>query len=131
VLRHEAKFQGASRGGITSGKRFLPGDRRSHHALSDAQDRERSADAASRHHADGTLDGRARRRHGDHVSNAHAHLSNCPRIEVEVGLAQAYNGWLCDNILDKDPRLKSMLYLPFHDPDATYKIITSSPIARA
>jgi predicted TIM-barrel fold metal-dependent hydrolase len=50
-------------------------------------------------------------------------LANCPRIEVEIGLARAYNAWLCDNILDKDPRIKSMLYLPFHDPDAAYKMV--------
>ena len=50
-------------------------------------------------------------------------LANCPRIEVEVGLARAYNAWLCDNILEKDPRIKSMLYLPFHDPDAAYQMV--------
>ena len=50
-------------------------------------------------------------------------LSNCPRIEVEVAMARAYNRWLCDNILADDPRIKSMLYLPFHDPEATYQIV--------
>ena len=50
-------------------------------------------------------------------------LSNCPRIQVEVAMAKAYNRWLCDKILDADPRIKSMLYLPFHDPEATYEIV--------
>jgi predicted TIM-barrel fold metal-dependent hydrolase len=50
-------------------------------------------------------------------------LSNCPRIQVEVAMAKAYNRWLCDKILDADPRIKSMLYLPFHDPEASYEIV--------
>ena len=50
-------------------------------------------------------------------------LSNCPRIQVEVAMAKAYNRWLCDKILDEDPRIKSMLYLPFHDPEASYEIV--------
>ena len=50
-------------------------------------------------------------------------LSNCPRIQVEVTMAKAYNRWLCDKILTEDPRIKSMLYLPFHDPEASYEIV--------
>ena len=38
-------------------------------------------------------------------------------------MAKAYNRWLCDKILDADPRIKSMLYLPFHDPEASYEIV--------
>ena len=105
------------------GDRLLPGDRRPHHPLSRAQEREGAADAASRHHADGALDGPARRRHGGACSRRRCSTSsNCPRHEVEVGLARGYNRWLCDTILDKEPRIKSMLYLPFHDPEACYKI---------
>ena len=50
-------------------------------------------------------------------------IVTCPRIEVEVGLARAYNRWLCDHILSEDRRLKSMLYLPFNDPVACVDII--------
>jgi len=50
-------------------------------------------------------------------------LSSCPRIQVEVVMAKAYNRWLCDKILDADPRIKSMLYLPFHDPEASYAVV--------
>jgi predicted TIM-barrel fold metal-dependent hydrolase len=50
-------------------------------------------------------------------------IVNCPRIEVEVALARAYNRWLCDRILAHEPRLTSMLYLPFNDPVACLDII--------
>jgi predicted TIM-barrel fold metal-dependent hydrolase len=50
-------------------------------------------------------------------------LQVCPRVEVEVALAQAYNRWLCDEILAEDPRLKSMLYLPYNDPEACYQTV--------
>src|SRR5690606_29365904 len=43
-------------------------------------------------------------------------LSVCPRVEVEVALAWAYNSWLCERVLSEEPRLKSMLYLPFNEP---------------
>jgi predicted TIM-barrel fold metal-dependent hydrolase len=38
-------------------------------------------------------------------------------------MAQAYNRWLCDRILAHEPRIVSMLYLPFNDPDAAYKTV--------
>jgi predicted TIM-barrel fold metal-dependent hydrolase len=46
-----------------------------------------------------------------------------PQIEVEVQMARAYNRWLCDKILAQEPRIVSMLYLPFNDPEATYKVV--------
>jgi hypothetical protein len=46
-----------------------------------------------------------------------------PQPEIEAALAQAYNRWLCERILAVEPRLISMLYLPFNDPDATYKAV--------
>ncbi len=36
-------------------------------------------------------------------------LGSCPRIEVEVALAEAYNTWLIDKILSEDKRIKSIL----------------------
>jgi predicted TIM-barrel fold metal-dependent hydrolase len=46
-----------------------------------------------------------------------------PQVQTEVGLARAYNRWLVEKILSEEPRLKSMLYLPMNDPDASLKMI--------
>ena len=50
-------------------------------------------------------------------------LSAHPVPEVEAAMAQAYNRWLCERILAHEPRIVSMLYLPFNDPDAAYKTV--------
>ena len=41
-----------------------------------------------------------------------------PQVEVEVALARAYNRWLSERVLAHEPRLRSMLYLPFNDAEA-------------
>ncbi len=46
-----------------------------------------------------------------------------PQVEIEVALARAYNRWVIDAILADEPRFRSMLYLPFNDPEATYKMV--------
>jgi predicted TIM-barrel fold metal-dependent hydrolase len=46
-----------------------------------------------------------------------------PQVEVEVAMAQGYNRWLCERILSPEPRLVSMLYLPFNDPEAAYRTV--------
>ena len=46
-----------------------------------------------------------------------------PQVEIEVALCRAYNRWLCERILAVEPRLVSMLYLPFNDPEAAYKTV--------
>src|SRR5262245_18318898 len=46
-----------------------------------------------------------------------------PQVEVEIALSRAYNRWLCERVLAHEPRLVSMLYLPFNDPDATYAFV--------
>jgi len=46
-----------------------------------------------------------------------------PQAEIEVAMARAYNRWLTDVVLPGSPRLRSMLYLPFNDPDASYKMV--------
>src|SRR3954452_10656438 len=123
VLRQEMLFQGMSRGGITS-------ESESYQKLTGRITRyplRRSEKVPPDPHRDITL----MHRWMDSLGVDQAimfptpmlNLANCPRIEVEVGLARAYNAWLCDNILDKDPRIKSMLYLPFHDPDAAYQMV--------
>lgn len=46
-----------------------------------------------------------------------------PQTEVEVGLARAYNRYMTDVLLPANSRLKSMLYLPFNDPEACYRMV--------
>lgn len=46
-----------------------------------------------------------------------------PQIEVEVALGRAYNRWLTERVLAHEPRIRSMLYLPFNDPDAAYRMV--------
>jgi predicted TIM-barrel fold metal-dependent hydrolase len=46
-----------------------------------------------------------------------------PQVRVEVELARAYNGWLADRLLASEPRIKSMLYLPFNDPEACVRTV--------
>jgi predicted TIM-barrel fold metal-dependent hydrolase len=50
-------------------------------------------------------------------------LGAVPRRDVENELARAYGHWLCDTVLDKEPRIRSMLYLPFNDPDACVRMV--------
>jgi len=50
-------------------------------------------------------------------------LGLTPRPEVEVAMARAYNRWLCERVLAEEPRIKSSLYLPINDPEATYKMV--------
>lgn len=46
-----------------------------------------------------------------------------PQIEFEVQIAQAYNRWLVEKVLSGSDRLKSFAYLPFNDPEASYRIV--------
>jgi predicted TIM-barrel fold metal-dependent hydrolase len=46
-----------------------------------------------------------------------------PQVEVEVALARAYNRWLCEKVLMKEPRIRSMLYLPFNDAEASFRMV--------
>jgi uncharacterized protein len=50
-------------------------------------------------------------------------LGTHPVIETEILWARAYNRWLVEQILPHEPRLRSMLYLPFNDPNACYRMI--------
>ena len=50
-------------------------------------------------------------------------LSLSPNVAMQTGLAWAYNRWLCERILAEEPRVKSMIYLPFHDPQACIKTV--------
>jgi uncharacterized protein len=46
-----------------------------------------------------------------------------PQVEMEVALARAYNRWLVEKVLANEPRIRSMLYLPFNDPAASYRMV--------
>ncbi|HUZ72170.1 MAG TPA: amidohydrolase family protein, partial [Stellaceae bacterium] len=50
-------------------------------------------------------------------------LGAVPRKEVESGLARAYARWLTEKVLAAEPRIRSMLYLPFNDPKASEKMV--------
>ena len=50
-------------------------------------------------------------------------LGTHPQVEVEVQLVNAYNRWLVERILAHEPRIISMLYLHFNDPEAAYKTV--------
>jgi predicted TIM-barrel fold metal-dependent hydrolase len=41
-----------------------------------------------------------------------------PQDDIEAAIGAAYNKWLVERILPEDPRLKSMIYLPFNTPEA-------------
>jgi predicted TIM-barrel fold metal-dependent hydrolase len=46
-----------------------------------------------------------------------------PQVEVEVALARAYNRWFSERVLAEEPRIRSMLYLPFNDAEASYRMV--------
>ena len=46
-----------------------------------------------------------------------------PQVEIETAMCRAYNAWLCEKILAQEPRIVSMLYLPFNDPEAAYRTV--------
>jgi len=50
-------------------------------------------------------------------------LGLTPRPEVENALARAYNRWLVETVLAQEPRIRSTLYLPLNDPEASYKMV--------
>jgi predicted TIM-barrel fold metal-dependent hydrolase len=123
VMRYEAKFQGHSRGGFTA-------ETGSYQELAGRITRyplRKTEKVPTTKHRDLTLMERWMDAMGVDMAvmfpTPMLNLSNCPRIQVEVTMAKAYNRWLCDKILTEDPRIKSMLYLPFHDPEASYEIV--------
>jgi uncharacterized protein len=46
-----------------------------------------------------------------------------PVPEIEVAVARAYARWMSERILDENDRLRSMLYLPLSNPEASLRII--------
>ena len=123
VLRHEAKYQGSSRPGIiTEGGSYQEiGGRVTRYPGRKLEK------VPTTKHRDLTLMERWMDPMGVDMAvmfpTPILNLAVCPRVETQVALARAYNRWLCDKILDADPRIKSMLFLPFNDPEATYEIV--------
>jgi len=123
VLRAEAMYQGMSRGGITSidGSYQEMTGRISRYPM---RSREKVPPTI---HRDITLMQRWMDAMGVDMAcmfpTPMLNISTCPRVDVETALARAYNRWLCERILAEEPRLTSMLYLPFNDPDACLEIV--------
>jgi uncharacterized protein len=123
VMRQEALYQGMSRGGITSpdGSYQEIAGRITRYPL------RKTERVPAAPHRDITLTERFMDAMGTDVTvlfpTPMLNLSNCPRVEVEIELARAYNRWLCERVLAHAPRIKSMLYLPFNDPDACYQMV--------
>jgi uncharacterized protein len=123
VIREEARFQGMSRGGITSEN----GSYQELMGRITRYPRRKTEKVPATPHRDITLAERWMDSLGVDMAilfpTPMLNLANCPRFEVELELAYAYNSWLCDTILEHAPRIKSMLYLPFNNPDACYDMV--------
>lgn len=46
-----------------------------------------------------------------------------PLTDVEVGVARAYARWITERVCAHNPSIKTMLYLPFNEPEACLKIV--------
>ena len=123
VLRDEALYQGMARGGVTS----VDGSYQEMTGRVTRYPLRRHEETPPTIHRDITLMRRWMDAMGVDMAcmfpTPMLNIATCPRVEVEVALARAYNRWLCDNILAEEPRLTSMLYLPFNDPESCFKIV--------
>jgi len=45
-----------------------------------------------------------------------------PQAEVEVALGRAFNRWMTEEVLPQEERIKGLVYLPFNDPEESYKV---------
>ena len=115
VMRYEAKFQGHSRGGFTAS---ADGSYQEIAGRITRYPQRKNEKVPNTKHRDLTLMERWMDAMGVDMAvmfpTPMLNLSNCPRIEVEVAMAKAYNRWLCDKILDADPRIAHTLNLQ-HD----------------
>ena len=123
VLRHEAKFQGFSAGGLNIGKGNFQemGGRIVRYR---ARKKEETPPTP---HRQITLMRRWMDAMGTDIAcmfpTPMLNLSLSPREDIETSLAWAYNRWLCERILSQDKRLRSMLYLPFHNGGECLKMV--------
>ena len=123
VLRHEAKFQGLARGGLNQGKGSFQelGGRIVRYAG------RRKEKTPPKPHRDITLMRRWMDAMGVDIAcmfpTPMLNLSLVPRQDIETALAWAYNRWLCERILSDEKRIKSMLYLPYHNGAECLKMV--------
>ncbi len=50
-------------------------------------------------------------------------LSAHPVLETQLGYLRAYNRWLTEVVLPREPRLRALLCLPFNDPEASLAVV--------
>ena len=122
VMRHDAKYQGFSGGGINIGKGNYQemGGR-----IVRYRARQKEVTPPSPHR-DITLMRRWMDAMGTDIAcmfpTPMLNLALSPREDIETCLSWAYNRWVCEKILSQDPRIKSMLYLPYHNPEECLKV---------
>jgi len=46
-----------------------------------------------------------------------------PQPEVEAAIARGYARWMTERVLTEDPRIKTMLYVPFNTPEASISLL--------
>ena len=46
-----------------------------------------------------------------------------PQPEIEAAMAKGYNRWLLDKITSREERIKTMICVPFNDPEAAYEVV--------
>jgi predicted TIM-barrel fold metal-dependent hydrolase len=123
VLRQAAKFQGFSRGGINQGKGS--GQEMSGRIVRYAGRRKEKT--PPKPHRDITLMRRWMDAMGVDIAcmfpTPMLNLSLEPREDVETALAWAYNRWLCERILSEEKRIRSMLYLPYHNGEECLRMV--------
>ena len=123
VLRHQARFQGVGDRGITS-------PRGSYQEMAGRVTRYKGRAKEKTPpgvHRDITLTKRWMDAFGVDVTclfpTPMLSLGLTPRVEVEVAIARAYNRWLIDHVTSQEPRIKVDLYLPFNDPEASFRMV--------
>jgi uncharacterized protein len=123
VMRHQAQFQGVGRGGVASP--------RGNYQEMQGRVTRLTARRNDKLEPDTKRDIALTRRWMDALGvditclfpTPMLALGLAPRVEVEVALARAYNRWLVEEILPHEPRMKSMLYLPYNEPEECYRTV--------
>jgi uncharacterized protein len=46
-----------------------------------------------------------------------------PQTDVEVAVARAYGRWITERVCAQEPSIKTMLFLPFNEPEACVKLV--------
>jgi predicted TIM-barrel fold metal-dependent hydrolase len=50
-------------------------------------------------------------------------MQTLPEIDVQVAISRAYARWLTEEVLPREPRLRTMVSLPFNDPAASLRMV--------